>query len=72
MDLALNVITDADGDELKILRDNMAFGNVGSREFGTYYIGYAKTPSITERMLRTCSSAIRRGHTTASWTSPRR
>jgi putative iron-dependent peroxidase len=52
MDLALNVITDADGNELKLLRDNMAFGNVGSREFGTYYIGYAKTPSITERMLR--------------------
>lgn len=50
--LALNVITDADGNELKILRDNMAFGSVGSREFGTYYIGYAKTPSITERMLR--------------------
>ncbi len=30
----------------------MAFGNAGNGEFGTYYIGYAKTPSIIERMLR--------------------
>jgi putative iron-dependent peroxidase len=49
--LALNVITDADGTELKILRDNMPFGRVGRGEFGTYYIAYAATPSITERML---------------------
>jgi putative iron-dependent peroxidase len=50
--LALNVITDADGTELKILRDNMPFGRVGRGEFGTYYIAYASTPRITERMLR--------------------
>ena len=49
--LALNVITDPDGAELKILRDNMPFGNLGHREFGTYYIAYAKTPQVTERML---------------------
>jgi porphyrinogen peroxidase len=49
--VALNVITDADGTELKILRDNMPFGRVGRGEFGTYYIAYAATPSITERML---------------------
>ena len=49
--LALNVVTDPDGTELKILRDNMPFGNLGHREFGTYYIAYAKTPQITERML---------------------
>jgi porphyrinogen peroxidase len=49
--VALNVITDADGTELKILRDNMPFGQVGRGEFGTYYIAYAATPSITERML---------------------
>jgi putative iron-dependent peroxidase len=49
--LALNVITGPDGAELKILRDNMPFGNLGRREFGTYYIAYAKTPQITERML---------------------
>ena len=50
--IALNVIEDADGNELKILRDNMPFGSIGSQEFGTYYIGYAKTPSVTELMLR--------------------
>ncbi|GAA1564767.1 Dyp-type peroxidase [Kribbella hippodromi] len=50
--IALNVIEDEDGNELKILRDNMPFGTVGTQEFGTYFIGYAKTPSVTELMLR--------------------
>jgi porphyrinogen peroxidase len=49
--VALNVITGPDGAELKILRDNMPFGNIGRSEFGTYYIAYANTPGITERML---------------------
>jgi putative iron-dependent peroxidase len=49
--VALNVITGSDGTELKILRDNMPFGRVGFGEFGTYYIAYANTPEITERML---------------------
>jgi porphyrinogen peroxidase len=49
--VALNVITDGDGRELKILRDNMPFGTVGRREFGTFYIAYARTPQVTERML---------------------
>jgi putative iron-dependent peroxidase len=50
--LALNVIEDDDGNELKILRHNMPFGEVGKAEFGTYYIGYSRTPTVTERMLR--------------------
>jgi putative iron-dependent peroxidase len=49
--VALNVITDSDDTELDILRDNMPFGQVGRGEFGTYYIAYARTPRITERML---------------------
>lgn len=49
--LALNVIEDADGNELKIVRHNMPFGEVGRGEFGTYYIGYSRTPVVTERML---------------------
>lgn len=49
--VALNVVTDSDGNELKILRDNMPFGSLATREFGTYYIGYAKTPRIVETML---------------------
>ena len=50
--VALNVITDEDGNELKIVRENMPFGSVGDGEFGTYFIGYARTPQVTERMLR--------------------
>jgi putative iron-dependent peroxidase len=50
--LALNVITDDNGNELKIVRHNMPFGEVGKGEFGTYYIGYSRTPTVTERMLR--------------------
>lgn len=50
--LALNVIEDADGNELKIVRHNMPFGELGKSEFGTYYIGYSRTPAVTERMLR--------------------
>ena len=30
----------------------MPFGRVGSQEFGTYFIGYARTPEVIERMLR--------------------
>jgi len=49
--VALNVITDEDGNELKIVRANMPFGEIGKGEFGTYYIGYSRTPAVTERML---------------------
>jgi porphyrinogen peroxidase len=50
--LALNVITDDAGNELKIVRHNMPFGEVGRGEFGTYYIAYSRSPEVTERMLR--------------------
>jgi putative iron-dependent peroxidase len=50
--IALNVITDDDGNELKIVRANMPFGEVGNGEYGTYFIGYSRTPTVTERMLR--------------------
>jgi putative iron-dependent peroxidase len=50
--IALNVITDEDGSERKIVRHNMPFGEVGTAEFGTYFIGYAATPDVTETMLR--------------------
>ncbi|MCW2654094.1 MAG: peroxidase [Mycobacterium sp.] len=50
--LALNVIEDNDGNELKIVRHNMPFGEVGKGELGTYYIGYSRTAEVTERMLR--------------------
>src|SRR6202050_3413106 len=40
-----------DGKEIKIVRDNMPFGQVGSGEFGTYFIGYCRTPRVTEQMI---------------------
>jgi len=49
--VALTTIVDPDGTERQILRDNMPFGEVGRGEFGTYFIGYARTPTVTERML---------------------
>jgi putative iron-dependent peroxidase len=51
---AHNALTtiEVDGEEIKILRDNMPFGAVGAREFGTYFIGYARSPATTEQMLQ--------------------
>ena len=49
--VALNTIVGPDGSERQVLRDNMPFGSVGSGEFGTYFIGYSRTPSVTEKML---------------------
>ncbi|AII08760.1 Dyp-type peroxidase [Rhodococcus opacus] len=50
--VTLNTIVDDDGVEHDILRDNMAFGSLGEAEYGTYFIGYAKDPAVTELMLR--------------------
>ncbi len=47
---ALTVITE-NGQQLQILRDNMPFGRPGTSEFGTYFIGYCRTPRITEQMI---------------------
>jgi putative iron-dependent peroxidase len=47
---ALTTIVE-DGKEVKILRDNMPFGRPGFGEFGTYFIGYSRSPRPTEQML---------------------
>jgi putative iron-dependent peroxidase len=39
------------GREIKILRDNMPFGRAGHGEFGTYFIGYSRSPRTIEQML---------------------
>jgi porphyrinogen peroxidase len=49
--VALNTIVDEDGDQHQIMRFNMPFGRVGASEFGTYFIGYARDPSVIEQML---------------------
>ncbi|MFC7447832.1 Dyp-type peroxidase [Rhodococcus daqingensis] len=49
--VALAAIEDENGRSLEILRANMPFGRVGDGEMGTYFIGYCRTPAVTERML---------------------
>jgi len=50
---------------IEILRDNMPFGDMGKGEFGTYFIGYARSPhrigvtrpqSMQSSRLRTLAS----------------
>jgi porphyrinogen peroxidase len=47
---ALTVIEE-NGKEIKIVRANMPFGQVGQGEFGTYFIGYSRSPRTIEQML---------------------
>ena len=47
---ALTTIVE-DGKEIKILRDNMPFGRPAHGEFGTYFIGYSRSPRTIEQML---------------------
>jgi putative iron-dependent peroxidase len=53
MPYAHNVLTSIteDGEQLQIVRDNMPFGEIGKGEFGTYFIGYARSPHRIEQML---------------------
>ncbi len=50
---AHNVLTTIieNGKQLEIVRDNMPFGEIGKGEFGTYFIGYARSPHRIEQML---------------------
>ena len=48
---ALTTIVE-DGKEIKILRDNMPFGRPSQAEFGTYFIGYSRSPRTIEQMLQ--------------------
>lgn len=40
-----------DGEQVEIVRDNMPFGEIGKGEFGTYFIGYTRSPRRIEQML---------------------
>jgi porphyrinogen peroxidase len=48
---ALTVIEE-NGQEIKIVRANMPFGEVGKGEYGTYFCGYGRSPTRVERMLQ--------------------
>jgi porphyrinogen peroxidase len=39
------------GEEIKILRHNMPFGNAGGGDSGTFFIGYCRSPRPIEQML---------------------
>ena len=49
--IALANVEGENGEELKIVRDNMPFGNPSNNEFGTYFIAYASTFSTVKKML---------------------
>ncbi|PNG28000.1 peroxidase [Methylocella silvestris] len=44
-------IIEEGGKEIKILRANMPFGSPAQGEFGTYFIGYSRSPRTIEQML---------------------
>jgi porphyrinogen peroxidase len=48
---ALTTIVE-NGVEKKIYRANGAFGHPGKGEYGTYFIGYARSPRVIEQMLQ--------------------
>jgi putative iron-dependent peroxidase len=50
---AHNALTtiEENGEELKIVRAGAMFGEVGKGEFGTYFLGYARSPRRIEQML---------------------
>ncbi|MDT8871420.1 Dyp-type peroxidase [Komagataeibacter rhaeticus] len=68
---AHNVLTNIEenGEQIQILRDNMPFGKVGSGEFGTYFIGYARSPTRVEQMLQNMFVGSPRAITTGYWMS---
>jgi putative iron-dependent peroxidase len=39
------------GDDFKIVRDNMPFGNMSTNDMGTYFIAYASTFTTVQKML---------------------
>lgn len=47
----LATITDDQGEEHDIVRDNMPFGSPATGDYGTYFIGYSKHLWVTEKML---------------------
>ncbi|WP_194762350.1 Dyp-type peroxidase [Microbacterium sp. UFMG61] len=47
----LATVTDDDGTEHDIQRDNMPFGRPGHGEFGTYFLGYSRDLSVIQTML---------------------
>jgi porphyrinogen peroxidase len=49
--VALSTIVDGNGEQQQIVRFNMPFGRVAEQQFGTYFIGYARSPAVLEEMI---------------------
>lgn len=63
-----NVVTniqDEAGNDLKIVRANVAFSNPAHNEYGTYFIGYARYFSTTHKMLENMFIGTETGATDA-------
>ena len=45
------MVEDENGNELAIVRGNLPFAVPSRGEYGTYFIGYARDPAVTELML---------------------
>ncbi len=58
---ALTTIVE-NGQEIDIVRDNMPFGQVGKGEYGTYFIGYARSSATTELMLQNMFIGVPEGN----------
>ncbi|MDF7676167.1 Dyp-type peroxidase [Neisseriaceae bacterium ESL0693] len=54
---------DAEGNELKIVRANVAFANATNNEYGTFFIGYARSFSTTRQMLEHMFTGNEEGYT---------
>lgn len=54
---------DTEGNELKILRANVAFAQPSKNEYGTYFIGYARSFSVTHTMLKNMFTGNEEGFT---------
>ncbi|MFC0513134.1 Dyp-type peroxidase [Mucilaginibacter angelicae] len=50
------------GDDLKIVRDNMPFGNMSTNNMGTYFIAYASTFSTVQKMLNNMFIGVPEGN----------
>jgi putative iron-dependent peroxidase len=50
------------GDDFKIIRDNMPFGNIATNEMGTYFIAYASKFSTVNKMLQNMFIGVPEGN----------
>ena len=50
------------GDDAKVLRDNMPFGNAGTNEMGTYFISYSSTFKTVQKMLSNMFIGVPKGN----------